>query len=349
MTHPSLTVPQPILDRIDALIQDSGSLQACLKAAGEQWPGLSRSDVVQRFRSALEKGTPARDWVSDPSLASLLPVLIRYHQPPTDDVSRAEFSLMLEGLIGKKPSASAWLRSISYPFVLVIAVLIVTGVLLGVAVPVYSSMFDEFALRTPTSTRMLIFLSNSMLMHPVGLLFAVLGSIALACAVVLGGRWLLDRFQWIASIGTWSMGSRGNLSAMARWVSTLAELLNFDVPLGPAIAVAGVASRKPFYRDQSQRIATWMESHSGGLTGESIARAFSPVAISALYGTADGKPSVSALRGIAGMYWERLQGRGQRDFSWVVPVSVVIIGGFVAFVVVALLMPMVSLITSLSG
>ncbi len=65
-------------------------------------------------------------------------------------------------------------------------------------------------------------------------------------------------------------------------------------------------------------------------------------------GAAEGKPSVPLIRELSHVYSDRVSARLGRRFGAATPLVVVVVGLAVAFVVISLFMPMVSLITSLS-
>jgi len=91
-------------------------------------------------------------------------------------------------------------------------------------------------------------------------------------------------------------------------------------------------------------------ARAAGVSSQSSVKhtwSFSPVAMAALQ-YPDSTKRVALLRSLSDLYWNRLRVPSRASAGWIGPITVVLVGLFVAFVVIALFMPLISLVTSLS-
>jgi type IV pilus assembly protein PilC len=226
-----------------------------------------------------------------------------------------------------------------YP-VMIFAAAFAVAILLGITiVPTFKQMFLEFGLMLPAATKWLIWGSDSMILHPIESIVTVMVALALIGLIWFGARWIADRLPCESRIARVLAGSRGQVRGMARWTGGLAEMLQLGIPLPQAVTLAGMLSGQRSLESQSMRLAH----------GESMrATGISPVAIAALQ-CDDSHQRVALLRSLSDLYWNRVAKRTHMSAGWIAPIAVVFAGAFVAFVVIALFMPLISLVSSLSS
>jgi type II secretory pathway component PulF len=63
----------------------------------------------------------------------------------------------------------------------------------------------------------------------------------------------------------------------------------------------------------------------------------------------DSDKRIALLRTLSDLYWNRLAVPSRASAGWIAPLAVVLVGTIVAFVAIALFMPLISLVTSLSS
>lgn len=150
-------------------------------------------------------------------------------------------------------------------------------------------------------------------------------------------------------MGYFLSGGTGSVRAMGRFTATLAELLNIGAPLNQAITIAGLASKNLRFRIASDQIAADIGSSNQFCHTSAAAHNFPSLVRHALEAGPDGGPSIGLLRQISTHYVRRIQMR----FDWwaglLAPLMLLLVGGGVGFVVLSLFMPLVQLVTTLSG
>jgi type IV pilus assembly protein PilC len=235
-------------------------------------------------------------------------------------------------------------RELSYPLILMVLALLLLGWMLGTIVPVYEKMFLEFGLMLPRPTMALIQIGRFARIQPIAFVVAFVIVISAIVSAWIGLSGLLHRLQVIPSIGFLMAGSHRNLSSMVRWISTLAELLSIGAPLPKAVEIAGVASQSVYYQRQSNQLARQLLESKEGVAGREAAVAFPATVQQALVGT----PNIAVLRRMAEIYTDRLRNRKSRGYGFLGPVVIMLIGLLIGFMVIALFVPLISLISALS-
>jgi type IV pilus assembly protein PilC len=235
-------------------------------------------------------------------------------------------------------------RELSYPLILMVLALLLLGWMLGTIVPVYEKMFLEFGLMLPRPTMALIQIGRFARIQPIAFVVAFVIVISAIVSAWIGLSGLLHRLQVIPSIGFLMAGSHRNLSSMVRWISTLAELLSIGAPLPKAVEIAGVASQSVYYQRQSNQLARQLLESKEGVAGREAAVAFPATVQQALEGT----PNIAVLRRMAEIYTDRLRNRKSRGYGFLGPVVIMLIGLLIGFMVIALFVPLISLISALS-
>jgi type II secretory pathway component PulF len=334
-------------DKIAQAVRDSTSLQELLRSSTQDFGRAVQTQPVRKLLSALESQTPAERWVSDPELASLLPIVLRFSdRQETRDWNCAQ----LRGLMTQPENRRLlFLRQWSYPLFVAALSIGALVVLSLTIIPIFGKMFQDFELRLPRATQWIMAISDALSGRDPRSLIIFLAILGVLWFLAGGFGWLLHRWQSISFFGYWIAGSRCQLSAMARWTSTLAELLAIDVPLSESLRIAGIASKHPFYRSQSKLLSIASVNGVSPLATSPIARSFSSTALHALTAAHDGKPSIPLLRQIADIYWERCERSRSSGNGWLGPLAIFCLGFIVGFVVLALFMPLISLVTSLSS
>ena len=134
---------------------------------------------------------------------------------------------------------------------------------------------------------------------------------------------------------------------MSRFTSALAELLSIEAPLPEALRIAGRSCKHRHFRVKAEQMADQLEFDGIALQQSPVAHNFPAVMIHAL-SFEPRKPNTPLLRELARTYSERARTRVSWSTSFVGPISLIVIGLLVGFTVIALFMPLVSLVTSLS-
>jgi type II secretory pathway component PulF len=121
------------------------------------------------------------------------------------------------------------------------------------------------------------------------------------------------------------------------------------MPKEDAMDVAGIASHRFQYRLRASQLARELRTGEDVLQGSRVAHVFPPMLLSAAKVGTNDQPNFRVLEQVAALY----RSRSSSSQSWLDQglglLFVVALGGLVGFMVIALFMPLVSLVTSLSG
>ena len=234
-------------------------------------------------------------------------------------------------------------QMIAYPLVVGMLAIAVLGMLCLLVVPVFDNMFSEFGLQLPTPTRWVLAFTRSIQEQP----FKTMGMIVVLAATIYAAVRLWTHFSLTTRLlGFAIAGNSASVSAMSSLTGQLAELLQMGVSVPDAIWIAGRGCQNYHFRRASEQLAR--DAHTGviPLRNSPAAHTFPTNVLHAL--DIDGQPNPELLRELSTMYSQRVQRRVDWASGAVAQLSVVLVGIAVGFLVIALFLPMVSLISGLS-
>jgi type II secretory pathway component PulF len=237
-----------------------------------------------------------------------------------------------------------------YPLSIALASMLLFYFLAVSIVPTFKAMFDDFELRLPPLTKWFLQTSDFIAYQPVSLLASLLSGILAVYGLVKLYSYLMDRFEGISLISFYRRGTKKSLSSMARWTGTMAELLAIGAPAAQAVATAGIASQRPYLNLQSKRLSRAFEANpTTTWRAQGSSTSFAGSSIAALEMHQQGTDTTGVLRELAQSYAERWNCRTNLSYDWLGPIILLFVAKFVFFLVLALFLPLISLITSLSG
>ena len=334
------------LQRIDDAVSQSQALQDWLLWRSAQAGGKPTART-KLFIESLKNPVPSKDWVDDPSLAPFLPILLRSASKPTDfSTLEPWYQLLFErpgGLWGL-------VRRFYYPISIAIAAMIVFYYFSLAIIPVFESLFIDYQLRLPAPTKFVFGIANFVADFTFLALVQILFGIALLLGMIRLVGLFLDRFEGWSIVRFLRRGTKRSLGSMARWSGTLSELLRVGMPADQAIATAGLSSCRPWLKDQSLKLASAGKLEPNKLWSvHPQARQFSASCMAALDEHQRGSSGVSVLREISNSYALRWASRESISYTWLGPIVILLVAKMVLFLVLSLFMPLLSLLTSLSG
>lgn len=233
-------------------------------------------------------------------------------------------------------------RLLAYPIIVALLAFSVVVFISALVVPIFSSMFREFGLHLPAPTLMVVFLGEEMRDHPIRF-FGSAALIALACYGLV--RWWVRLALTTRLFGMFTSGNSANVSAMSSLTGRLAELLSIGISLPDALWIAGQGCRHHHFQLVAQQLAR--DAHLGRVSESPVAHNLPANVLSAMDGV-HGEPNVPLLRELSSMYAHRISERVEWSTGIVAQFAIIAIGVAVGFVVIALFMPLVSLISGLS-
>ena len=237
-----------------------------------------------------------------------------------------------------------------YPVVVVgFSVLIVTGIMI-VVIPKFRDIFMDFDVKLPAATTILLNLSQWFVSGtPPGWMVVIFSPFA---AILLfrvirsskGGRFVVDTVSLKVPV----LGTLLQKSAVSRFARTLGTLINAGVPILEAINITKDTAGNEVYARALERV------HDSIREGETFAAPLRSAKVCdglvtnmIDVGEETGELDKMLLR-IADNYEEEMDVAVASLVSLVEPIMVVVLGGVVGFIVVALFMPLVQLIQAVS-
>jgi type IV pilus assembly protein PilC len=231
-------------------------------------------------------------------------------------------------------------RALAYPIIVAVIALAVAVALSLTVLPVYRELFQSFGLQQPHLTAW-IFDAGRWLASGWGA--ATIGGAALLAALAALG--VLPGVRWLRSTrwGSWF----GRSTAIAQFTQFTSDLLSAGVGRGDAVRIAAHTTRHPAMQRAGWALASAIERDVDGPLA--VPRPVPATAVYALHGDLPNAARQRLLTEISGCYADR----ASRRLSWtrglIGPAAILVIGICVGVVVVALFLPMMSLVTNLVG
>lgn len=359
-------IADSVRQRIDATLPLKDNVVLSLTQAADSLTGLRRRELM-RLSDRVAFVDDADVVMRDSRLLELfLPLVMA--QPELSqsedrqrqcEVERRVFQVLLRQARQSHAKNERW-GVLIYPLlVLLLSTLVFAAISIEVT-PVFEQMFFELGLRLPTPTLLVISISHIFQSIWFWLLFA---GLLLMLAVILGMR-VADNLRWLiwGSVDSWfstGYSTRRSLGDLA-WHTAL--LIEVGQRVETAVEIASAASLKATMRRESPNLARHL-----GLANPAPDPQQNPLAAPqeiaatnwylgvpchllthALNNRQDEIGQSAMLREIASLYWDREQTKSVWILSWLQPVAVLMISLVVGFVVLALFMPLVELISGLS-
>jgi len=235
-------------------------------------------------------------------------------------------------------SSRAVKSALFYPVVLLGLAVVAITLLSVVVLPRFQVFFDSLNVQLPVTTRALLWTTHFLGTYWWALLAlnVSLGSLYLWAKRIPKGRLLIDSAKLHLPI----LGGLARLVAIERFCRVLATLTKSQVPLPDALAMAGAATgNKVFERDINK-------AREGVINGEGLysplsqSKVFPRVAIQIFKVGEDSGQLDSQLAQAAGFYSDELDFRMKNFTGLIEPIVLLLLGGGIGFVAVALVSAM---------
>jgi len=248
---------------------------------------------------------------------------------------------MLERLaqtLEKNEALRARMRSaLTYPFTVTAIALAVLLLMLVFVVPVFEDVFTSFGAALPWSTQAVLTVSR---LVSDGALWGAL--LLPPAALVVRRQWQQAAWQrlWHRRLLDWpGIGPMLRSSVLARWAYTLSALLAAGVPLTEALPVAGKATGHPVYARINEHLQRRVAQ--GGRLSEGMAHTgrFPDLLIQLCATGEDTGTLDTLLERAARLMTEELDARVQALSSLVEPLIIVVLGGAIGVILMAMYLP----------
>lgn len=341
-TPDSSATKKAFYDRIDQALQTREKLIPALEALADEMPNRNASRDVRQFTKELKSGVTAEQFVKRDSMVAWLPLVIR----GLESGSAADRYRQLMGDATREGDNRRRLRTVlAYPLFLLMFGGIILMLLVLFVVPVFAKMFAEFGLRLPAPTRLLFWISDQLSHYSLRSMLVV--ALFFGLLIILCRLWI--RLSLSTSIlGMFTAGNSANVTAMAKFTGSLAELISIEAPLPEALRIAGRACDHRHFRIMAERMANELEIPGKRFRDNSAAHNFPATMRHALGNGRSCAPNVPLLRELSRMYSDRARERVNWSTNILGPISLIVLGLVIGFAIIALFMPLVSMVTSLS-
>lgn len=228
-----------------------------------------------------------------------------------------------------------------YPVILLVVSLLVVGFLLGYVVPDVVQAFSRDHAQLPLATRVLIGLSNAT--NQYGLVALALMAMAIAL-VAWALRQPVRRRQWHGfSLRLPGYGEFVRASDAARFISTLAILARSGVVLVEAMSIGAAVVGNLILRERLLQAAR--ELGKGSTLANCLARseALPPLMLHMIASGERAGELDNMLDRAADLQAKQLAGRISLLVSLCEPLMLLLMGGIVLFIVLAILLPILNL------
>lgn len=239
--------------------------------------------------------------------------------------------------------------AMTYPIVILIAMLGITTGLLVFVIPKLLDVFKEFGdVQLPLPTRILIFVSDFVSAH--GLLLAA-ALVALAVAFVAairtkGGKHIFDAAVLRAPI----LGPISHKINLARFSRTFASLLKTDIPVVQSLDITSHVVANSHYHEALRTAAERIKK--GSTIADSLSTytaLFPPLVIQMIYvGERSGQVD-ALLADIADFYEQQVDQVLDNLSSIIEPVLILILGTMVGGIALSVMLPLYALTQSAAG
>ena len=333
-----------LCERIDQVRSGHSRLATRMKLVGNEIPSHAERSAVMALSEALEQNVSSEMLVSRfPDFCWLL--TLRSSYAVTEGLG-----LVLEQSAFRRRNRRRNRRAVAYPLLLIILVGMIFVAACFFIVPEYEAIFRDFELSLPTATQWVIEFSR-FLRNRIVIVVAILVSVSAASAIGLWG--------WIGSgrFGSGSGQPRSQSSSRSREsihqsqskaALQLAELIDDHVSTPEAVAIASQSCGNPRVRAVLDELASRLSKRTSSelVRPQHVSKRLPANLQLALSQT---PVNTALLRELSATYRE-LSYRHRSWISYLIgPLAVVGIGLVIAFILLTLFAPLISLVSSLSS
>jgi type IV pilus assembly protein PilC len=234
-----------------------------------------------------------------------------------------------------------------YPIVVITVAVVIVGFILYFIIPKFEAIFDDFGVDLPQMTVVLISASKFVVEY------------APACIAAPFVMWIIIKLLYKTKIGSYVldwivlripvMGQIAGKSTVARTMRTLGTLVQSGVPILESISIVRETADNAVFERCFTRIYDSIRE------GETISvplkqsRLVDDIVVNMIDVGEETGDLDTMLNKIADNYDEEVEVLVETLMSLLEPLMIVVLGGIVGFIVIALFLPLVQLISKLSG
>src|SRR5215831_16079612 len=240
-----------------------------------------------------------------------------------------------------------FINSLIYPAFLIVLAIVMVGVIMTYVIPKFAELYADLNIPLPITTRLLIAVAAVIRGHSALLVPLILGTLVVL-KLWIGtsrGRHLLDELKLSAPL----VGKLWTMFSMAQLSRTLATLLQGGIPLVAALEVARDASGNRVIGESIR--GAIVQVREGRPLSDSLERTghFPDLSLEMIRVGEQTGSLPDMLNHVADFYDEDVNIKSTALLSWVEPMILMFVAGFIAFVLISLYMPIFSLGSAVQG
>jgi type IV pilus assembly protein PilC len=258
---------------------------------------------------------------------------------------------ILQRLADFKEKAQSLKRRIKsamvYPVVVITVAVAIVGFILYFIIPKFEAIFKDFGVDLPGMTKFLILASHFVVQYFYVVLMAPLFFWIFIKLLYRNktGAYICDRILLLIPV----MGSIVEKSTVARTMRTLGTLVQSGVPILESLNIVKETAGNAVFERAFQRIYESIRE------GETIAqplreaRIVDDIVVNMIDVGEETGDLDTMLNKIADNYDEEVETAVESLVSLLEPIMIVVLGGIIGFIVIALFLPLITLISKLAG
>ncbi len=327
---------------LDQLLADTNSLLPALRAAEQERISPKSSKQLRKLAEQISDGISAEQFIGKPEYVACLPILVNGISDADGD---NRWSVLFEDNPYVRSPWQSTFRVYLYPAFLIILTLAVFLLVTSVAIGPFIGLFRDFGLRVPTPTQIVFWIQRVTVERTLLVALVCIGiGVVSSVAVYLTRRYSVATRVFGFAIA----GNTNSISAMARFVQILSSVLQLRATYAEAFRLAGQGCGNYYYKIAGERMATYLDAGHVNLSTAPVAHTFPSTVLHGLQAGPSQSPSFPLLRDISRMYALRVTHRAPLVAEFATPLLIAIVGAAIAFVFLAVLMPIMGLMTALS-
>jgi len=330
------------------MINAGVSLVRCLSVLEKQTSNVRLQEIVRDVQTRVEAGETLSRALSHHSIFSQLFIgLVRAGEiGGVLDETLDRLSQFLEADLKLKQKIKA---AMTYPvLVLIVAFLIVTG-LVTFIVPKFIEIFKDFNVEMPAPTALLIAVSKFMTSKS-GALILIGGGFGSVAAFkkfksTKFGKRIYDKYKMKMPV----FGKLSHMIAVARFSRTLATLLTSGVPILQAMETVAHAIDNETFTETIMKARARIRE--GDPIGEPLEKSglFPPMVVQMISIGEETGALDQMLGKVADFYEAEVETQLEQLAAAIEPLMIVGLGGVVGFIVISMFLPLIAIVSQLSG
>ena len=247
----------------------------------------------------------------------------------------ADFFEKKANIAGKVKSA------LSYPILVIIVAIIVIAVIMGYAVPVFTTVFMEMGVDLPLPTRILIAMSNFFKVAAI----PIMGIIA---ALIIAYRLLKKKESWAIKFDKIKLkiplfGKISIMNAASQFANTFSTMLAAGIPAVRALGITARSLPNTYITDELLKaVAIVEQGHSIGVALRQVKEM--PELLVEMTAVGEDSGSMEHTLEVVGQYYDtEVEYVTSRAIKLIEPVIILVLAVFVVFILFSVYLPMFSM------